>query len=346
MNLRIVVAASTFPGNRGTAPNPSGLGDLTREGGASTFIRLFKSRHVADLRLLFWIVLLLLLAAVPTIILLHTENEKSLIGSPTLAAGITAIALGALAHIYQAGSIRLGIVDLFSCEIITICRVVCVVDSAHVLLSLYDAPPLTARKFTSQENYSPIFNSNARDLENLEARVVERVTEFYTYLKTMRDYLRNLADIEQPRNSIDAWQISVRNTIYMLFLMLESARKAIDQMVEYHPERALYNAEILLSEIVVYKFLWDKFSKEALKNPEYDARFRRLDLRKNDYRPIVEQLKKLAALQIGEADHERKAWCKVAAVVDELNRYCQDLDEVCGNIDQTTQHSGSLVSLN
>jgi hypothetical protein len=162
----------------------------------------------------------------------------------------------------------------------------------------------------------------------------------------MRDYLRKLADIEHPKKSVNDWQLAVRNTIYMLFLMLESARKAIDQMVEYDPERALYNAEILLSEIVVYKFLWEKFSKEALKNPDYDARFRRLDLRKNDYRPIIEELNRLAADRIGDAEHEREAWCKVAALLNELNRYCQNLDEVCGNIGQTTQPSGSLVSLN
>jgi hypothetical protein len=275
MGLQTDVAASVFPINKSNEVNRTRLGDLTREGGASTFIRLFKSRHVADLRLLFGIVLFLLLAVAPTLILLHTKNENSLIGSPTLAAGIIAIALGALAHIYQTGSVRLGIIDLFSCEIITICRVISVADSAHGLLSLYDNPPLTAKRFTSQENYSPIFNSNARDLENLEARVVERVTEFYTYLKTMRDYLRNLADIEHPKKSVDAWRLSVRNAIYMLFLMLESARKAIDQMVEYHPEQALYRAEILLSEMVACHFLWEKLSEEALKNPEYDARFRR-----------------------------------------------------------------------
>jgi hypothetical protein len=256
MNALTGQVPSVQPDIKGRAPEPSGFGDLTREGGASTFIRLFKSRHVADLRLLFGIVVFLLLVVAPIIIFLHTKNEKSLIGNPTLAAGIIAIALGALARIYHIGSVRLGIIDLFSCEIITLCRVIAVVDSAQAFVTMYESPPPTAQKFTSEENYSPIFNSNAKDLENLEARVVERVTEFYTYLKTTRDYLRSLADIEHPNNSIESWQLSVRSTIYMLFLMLESARKAIDQMVEYHPERALYNAEILLSEIVVYRFLW------------------------------------------------------------------------------------------
>jgi hypothetical protein len=326
----------------GAVPNRSVLGDLTREGGASTFIRLFKSRHVADLRILSGIVIFFLLVVAPIIIWLHANNKDSLIGSPTLAAGIFAIALGAVARIYQMGSIRLGIVDLFSCEITTICRVIAVVDAAQAFVTLYHTPPLTAKKFTSEENYSPIFNSNARDLENLEARVVERVTEFYTYLKTMRDYLRSLADIEHPDKSIDAWQVSMRNIIYMLFLMLESARKALDQLVEYQPEQALYNAEILLSEIVVYGFLWDSYRKDALKHPEHDARFERLNLRRKDYQPIVKQLNKLAASHAGEADPEREAWGKVAALLNELNRCCQTVfDDLMSQTTITESAAGS-----
>jgi hypothetical protein len=101
MNALTGQVPSVQPDIKGRAPEPSGFGDLTREGGASTFIRLFKSRHVADLRLLFGIVVFLLLVVAPIIIFLHTKNEKSLIGNPTLAAGIIAIALGALARIYQ-----------------------------------------------------------------------------------------------------------------------------------------------------------------------------------------------------------------------------------------------------
>jgi hypothetical protein len=217
------------------------------------------------------------------------------------------------------GSIRLGIIDLFSCEIITICRVVAVADTARNLVEAYSNPPGTARKFTSEENYSPIFNSNARDLENLEARVVERVTEFYTYLKTMRDYLRNVADIQHPDKAIDAWQTSMRNTIYMLFLMLESGRKAIDQLVEYQPERALYNAEILLSEIIVYGFLWERYRKDALSNPNRNARFERLHLRRKEYLPIVSQLNSSVAENISRSDPESEAWGKVSALLNELN---------------------------
>lgn len=301
--------------------------DLTRDGAASTFIRLSRSKHVADLRLLFGVVLFLLIIVAPILVVQHAKGgENSLIGSPTLAAGIVAIALTALARIYQMGSVRLGIVDLFSCEIITICRVVAVVDFARALVAMYDNPPPVAKKFTSEENYSPVFNSNARDLENLEARVVERVTEFYTYLKAMRDYLRSLADIDHPDKTPEAWQISVRNTTYMLFLMLESARNAIGHLVEYEPENALYKAEILLSEIVAYGFLLDKYKMDAQRHPEHDALFRRLDLRKDTYQSIVDELIAAVKKNVRKSHRERDTWNKVEVLLNELNRHCVKLD--------------------
>jgi hypothetical protein len=304
--------------------------DLTRDRAASTFIRLFTSTHVADLRLLFGIVLLLSAIFSPILAFQHAKGgENSLIGSPTLAAGMAAIALTALARIYQMGSVRLGIVDLFSCEIITICRVVAVVDFAHTLVAMYDDPPPVAKKFSSKENYSPIFNNNAKDLENLEARVVERVTEFYTYLKTMRDYLRGLADIDHPIDEQYAWKASVRNTTYMLFLMLESARNAIERLVEYEPEKALYRAEILLSEIVAYEFLLNRYKEDTKRDLEHDALFKRLNLRKGEYKPLVDHLIELVSKNIHNSPpehNEHKTWVKVDALLNELNRHCAKLD--------------------
>jgi hypothetical protein len=192
--------------DEGAVPGSWALGDLTREGAASTFVRLFTSRHIADLRLLFAIIIFLLLGGTPLLIYLHVQNKDSLIGSQTLVAGIIGVALAAVARLYQMGSVRLGIVDLFSCEIITICRVITVADSARAFVQLYNTPPVTENKFTSEENYSPVFNSNSRDLESLEARVVERVTEFYTYLKAMRDYLRNLGN----RSNLMNWPLRTR----------------------------------------------------------------------------------------------------------------------------------------
>jgi hypothetical protein len=95
-----------------------------------------------------------------------------------------------LAWAYQSGSVRLGVVDLFACEISTLCRVATVVDTARRYAGKFDQPPTAPADtagprpppyhFASQENYFPVFESNTRDLQTLEARVVINITEFYT----------------------------------------------------------------------------------------------------------------------------------------------------------------------
>ncbi|HEX9168588.1 MAG TPA: hypothetical protein VF886_06620, partial [Roseiarcus sp.] len=162
-----------------------------------------------------------------------------------------------------------------------------------------------------------------------------------TYLKTMRDYFRNTADIQHPDKAVDAWKTSMRNIIYMLFLVLESARKAIDQLVKYQPERALYNAGILLSEIIVYGFLWESYRKDALNNPYPNARFERLKLRKEEYLPIVAKLNNSIAQHTNDYDPEKEVWDKVAALLSELNRCCCD---VFGQPDIAVDHKLSAAA--
>jgi hypothetical protein len=131
--------------------------------------------------------------------------------------------------------------------------VIAIAETAPRYVQMYRAPPPRSLNFSSQEDYSPVFDHNSRDLEVLEARVVERVTEFYTYLKAMRDYLRLLNAIEQPLSEIENWRVGMRNVIYMFFLMLESARKSVERLIEFEPERAQNMITILLSELVAYQ---------------------------------------------------------------------------------------------
>ena len=117
--------------------------------------------------------------------------------------------------------------------------------------------------FTSQESYFPVFDTSVRDLQKLEADVVQNVTAFYTYMKVMRDYLRKLADTPPPSagstSHDDDWHKVVCSVIYMQFLGLESARKAIQDLVEFQPTRAEDIFTILLSELAAYDFLRNQF---------------------------------------------------------------------------------------
>jgi hypothetical protein len=112
---------------------------------------------------------------------------------------------------YKVGSARLGVVDLFACEISTLCRVATVLDTVGRFMdriklaektnseSIFPPAELKpeaaksdeqasnnrmnsplAMQFTSLENYFPVFEGNTRDLQSLEARVVINITSFYT----------------------------------------------------------------------------------------------------------------------------------------------------------------------
>jgi hypothetical protein len=357
---------------------------------AATVDRLFSSQHVKDLQLIvavaFTALVLVLVVGLPLVVgnellspvQLVVEN-KLVSAVPNsgwaifLLRGIFAGAgkffvffvpvlgvVGAvLAWAYQSGSVRLGVVDLFACEISTLCRVATVVDAARRYAGKFDQPPTAPADtagprpspyhFASQENYFPVFESNTRDLQMLEARVVINITEFYTYMKAFRDYLRILAEITPQSDELDSsssesllrssesllrsWHEAVIHVVFMLFLGLESARHAIADLVEFQPEKAERTIVILFSELEAYRFLRSRFTDEQ------DVRYQRLNLRESAYRRLVPKLissveasraeEKLIELET-EWDHPPQAskWEPAVRLLPELKtRYqaCADL---------------------
>ena len=238
---------------------------------SSTFERLGCSRHVADLRLIFSVAVILMVVGVIAALAFCCEyqvvsNWKELHEShniwPWVRHGLAAIASsgpfigaicavggGVLVWTYQTGSARLGVVDLFACEIATLCRVGAVVEMVQRYVDLFQRGPQAGMshvvdgelpadtsRFTSQESYFPVFEASVKDLQVLEANVVKHVTAFYTYMKVMRDSLRRLAEIKAPVSGStcdDDWHRAICNVIYMQFLALESARRAIMDLVEF-----------------------------------------------------------------------------------------------------------------
>jgi hypothetical protein len=148
--------------------------------------------------------------------------------------------------------------------------------------------PSDTSRFTSQESYFPVFDSSVKDLQALEADVVKHVTAFYTYMKVMRDTLRKLADIKPPEaggRPDDDWHRAICSVIYMQFLGLESARKAIKDLVEFEPTQAEDMITVALSELLAYGFLREQFRG--------DLRQRRLEARDESYRREIPALNRL-----------------------------------------------------
>jgi len=140
----------------------------------ATINRLFSSQHVRDIQV---IVANAVLIFVPILLLVSwcrwtqfwrpaRPVGRTISGSPVwensspFRTGARRIRRGA--HMaYQVGSARLGVVDLFACEITTLCRVAFVSDTVDRLIDRFNQGPPRApagasgmpaiRQFTSQE---------------------------------------------------------------------------------------------------------------------------------------------------------------------------------------------------
>ena len=141
-------------------------------------------------------------------------------------------------------------------------------------------------------------------------------------MKAVRDSTRALMDLStsptqpEPRpdtasNATPA-QDAARNVIYMMFLGLESARKAIGHLVEFEPEQAERQIVILISELEAYRFLREQFT-------EKDIRYQRLKLREADYPKSVKRLSDLVTA--GTASNSSD-WEPARLLLDELSRRC------------------------
>ncbi len=247
-------------------------------------------------------------------------------------------AVGAIcAWSYKVGSARLGVVDLFACEICTLCRVTTVIDTVGRLMSRLQQGDESASKteasprdgstnddrtnapqsmqFTSVENYFPVFESNSRDLQSLEARVVINITSFYTYMKTVRDLMRvaavrkagrvTVAERQVDQLHADTWHNAMRDVIYMLYLALEAGRSSVGDLVEYEPEQAERTIIVLLSELKAYQFLVQEFrgskdmreSRLLLRWETYRKDFRDLNYQVTTQAPIARRTHDAAVAQ-------------------------------------------------
>ena len=219
----------------------------------------------------------------------------------TVIAPVIAVYGAVLAWAYKTGSERLGVVDSFACEIGTLCRGAAVLDSVGRSIERFHRMPGTrpaadAQKepppvSVSQENYFPVFENCTKDLQVLEAKVVVNITAFYTFMKAVRDSMRALADIpnlpeagdpaSQECARLKVWQEKVRDLIYMMFLGFESARRALNVLVEYEPDHDELIVAVLLSELKAYGFLCRQYEEAQ------DVRYWQLMLRRPTYEEWV-----------------------------------------------------------
>ena len=303
---------------------------------AETFDRLTQSVHVKDLRWVAgvsaFVAFLALFAVIIMALATHKDSVSLRLYGALVPLGATLAAVGGVfAWCYKTGSSRLGIIDLFACEITTLCRICTINGLADTCIAAFkftagEADALRERftHFDSSEAYTPIFDGNAKELHSLGVKVVVNITAFYTYWKATRDAFRKLASTPLPTAAsssdakIDAWQRAMRQVMYMQFLTLESARKAVRDLIEFEPNNAENTITILLSELPAYRFLLDNF-------PQDDVRHSRLELRRARYRAVVPEVYYFA-----EDEYERLKQTKTRrwfASRQNLAELCRDWDK-------------------
>jgi hypothetical protein len=343
---------------------------LTEEEAASTLFRFFRSKHVVDLRLIVVTVLGLLGIYIIFIIIVLVEFTQAdadvfqqWLAPPThggkiepdLAVKLIGPAVGIAGLIiswaYKAASTRLGIIDLFGCEIGTLCRVGTIFDIGRYYIrayyiGAYDAKDEGAEKrdsfdkYTSQEHYFPIFDNNSRDLELLEALIVCRITEFYTYMKASRDTRRLLATIPLPKEMPSPeggatgpptpWHAALLNVVYMTFLGYEAGRKAIDYLIEFEPAAAANTLTIMITELTCYGLLLSNLKDDLLRYP-------RLQLRRENYKIITPELYRRIDSPHGKNE---KYWRPACELLPQLRDRYKDalgetMDEALARLEQT-----------
>lgn len=293
----------------------------------ATIDRLFDSKHVQDLQLIIALscmaVFAMGCAGAAIVFYRGLSWDAALVNCVKFGAPVLVVFGGVVSWAYKTGSSRLGVVDLFACEISTLCRVTTVVETVPLCVNRVDHPPVAhsdpgkirAPQFTSAEEYFPVFAGNNAALQSLEAKVVINITAFYTYMKTFRDSLRTLAQIgvavaeagDEPARG--AWRTAAINSIYMLYLGLESARHAVIDLVEFEPEQAERTMVVLLSELEAFQFLRGVSSEKG------DIYRRRIELRVPDYTAAVNDLRKAVREHGDERD-----WKPAYLLLDELAR--------------------------
>ncbi len=172
---------------------------------------------------------------------------------------------------YQAGNVRLGVVDLFVAEIFTMCKVASGTEFVSKL-SQWSKNGFAPRCVVlPHQDVMIAFNTNAKDLELLDGNVVKYVTATYVYFKTVIDRLdrlhskslvENSSVSKLPENSESKELLEI---LLLAFGSFESARYALTIMVdngERRDERVLF---ALVNELRAFNELWDQFDDEILK---------------------------------------------------------------------------------
>jgi hypothetical protein len=305
--------------------------------------KFIHSRHVADLRLILAVISIIISVASSVALLISFQHEVTsnwqdliathswwiwvrivfasivhfFVGEGTIIGAVGVVAGGVLAWTYQAFRARLSVIAMLAEEITTLGRVMAITDWVDYFIALDDkvAAGETIRLSSQQKSDSFVFDSLIKDVQQLDHLTVANITSFYIHMKVTASCIRSFAEIQLTvSDSNMQLRSAITSVIYYQFLTLESARKAIRDLVEFEPIQAQNIITILLNELLAHGFLRDHFRE--------DLRGQQLEARDRSYRQDVSELHQL--VMSGEGKQWDRAKGLSAEMVSRLARVFPD----------------------
>ncbi len=261
-----------------------------------SMFRGFTSPHTRDLATIFFAILLFFVGASALGVFLSEDylfrfspngdassNVVADDGSTNFFNAQTLVLIGAGGFIatcislYEIGKRRFATVDLISMEILTIVRLLATSSFVHRTGRLYQEPSgdssvhknsglayrsEAAASFLQGDHCFNLFHDNMKELGALNSNVVDYVTAFYTFLKsvkeqskTFNDYLAGAEEVDQ-----EAVNTHIRLIMFLTDTLMSCAHRAFESLVESPVHKAAATRMSLVVAADANNFLYQILS--------------------------------------------------------------------------------------
>jgi len=208
-----------------------------------------------------------------------------------------------IARLIESAQKRLGAVDLFVSEVLSIGRVFV---SVQIIPNFAKLLRNTAflRGFADVargENYTAIFERNSGDLGTLTSETINNVTAFYSFLKASRDATQSLklwSNRDYPDQQKKEDVISI---VLCCFFMAIHGRIALESLIERRAEARLAYAREIFHTVELQAFL----VLSAALIPE-DPRIKALEVRAQYYLDLLAKHGLGGALNLAKSLYKKK----------------------------------------
>jgi len=213
-----------------------------------------------------------------------------------------------IAKLIETSQKRLGTIDLFVSEILSIGRVFLTTRIVPSFAGLYLDPKVMPTGFADtsrSENYTLVFKKNSGDLGGLSSEAINNITAFYSFLKASRDATLSIRLWTNVDYTLEMKRDDILTIIYNCFLMAIHGRLALDELIgerratskTEHTER---NARLFYAREVFHTIELQCFLSLSSALKLDDPRRVTLNDRNDVYFPLLKtyNLEKIAALII------------------------------------------------